>query len=85
MGVGTPEVREELSIFVETQEQLADDFDGENLGIEERRSGCAGSKAPEARDPIIDEAEDGHDEGAKIYEREDILFASVGVGPAERR
>jgi hypothetical protein len=84
VGVVAPEVSEELRVFVEAQE-LADDLDGENLRVEERRGGSAGSEAAEARDPIVDEAEDGHDEGAKIHESEDLLFASVGLGTAERR
>ena len=84
VGVVTPEVRKEFGLFVYPQE-LAYDLDGEDFGVAERRSGPTCSEAPEVLDTIVDEAEDGYDEGAKIHESEDLLFASVGLGTTERR
>jgi hypothetical protein len=83
-GVVPAEVGEELRVLVEPQE-LADDLDGEDLRVGKRGSGSACSEAPEARESVVDEAEDGHDEGAKIHESGDLLFAAVGLGATERR
>jgi hypothetical protein len=68
VGVVAAEVGEELRILVEPQE-LADDLDGEHLGVAQRRGGSAPSEAPEASDTVVYEAEDGHDEGAKIHKK----------------
>ena len=69
VGVVAPEVRKELRVFVYSQE-LADELDGEHFGVEERRGGSARSQSPEVGDTVVDEAKDGHDEGAKIHESE---------------
>ena len=34
---------------------------------------------------VVDEAEDGHDEGVKIHWERDLLFASIGLGTTERK
>ncbi len=84
VGVVAPEVLKEFRVFVESQE-LTDDLDGEHFRVAQRWGGSPSSQAPEASDAVVDEAEDGHDEGAKIHESEDLLLASVGLGATERR
>jgi len=67
LAVVPPE--EEVDGFVGVYaEKLADDLDGEDLGVGELRSGAAPTDTP-AFDSVVDEAEDGHDEGAKIHEK----------------
>ncbi len=84
VGVVAPEVRKELRILVEPQE-LADHLDGEDLRVEERRGGSACSEAPEARDPIVYEAEDGDDEGAKIHGKRPPSLRLVWAPPSVGR
>jgi hypothetical protein len=67
MGVVVPKVRKEFRVFIESQE-LADDLDGEHFRVAERWSGSTCSETPEFSDTVVDETEDGHDEGAKIHE-----------------
>ncbi len=57
---------------------------GEDLGAGELggRSTLANAASFE---PVVDEAEDADDEGAKIHESGDLLFASVGLVATERR
>jgi hypothetical protein len=75
VGVVTPEVSKELrGVFVETQE-LADDLDGEDLRVgERRRSGSACSEAPEIHKLVVYKAEDGYDEGALRSKTEDLRY-----------
>ena len=73
VSVVAPEVGKELRIFVEPQE-LTDDLDGEDLRVKERRGGSALSQAPKVSDAVVDEAEDGYDEGVKIHEGGDLLL-----------
>ena len=65
--VVAPEVRKEVCVFVESQE-LTEDLDGvstsESQSAWEFWSACS-SEAPEILEAVVDEAEDGHDEGAK--------------------
>jgi hypothetical protein len=84
VGVVAPEVSEEFGVFVEPQE-LADDLDGEDFRVGERGSGSAGSEVSEVLESVVDEAEDGYDEGAKIHESEDLLLTSAVLGATERR
>ena len=49
-------------------EKLSDDLEGEDLGVGKLRSGTAPSDATPL-ELVIDEAEDGDDEGAKIHQR----------------
>jgi len=74
VGVVTPEVGEELCIFVESQE-LTDDLDGEDFGVAERGGGSACSEASEVGYAVVYKAEDGDDEGVKIHESGDLLVA----------
>src|SRR5829696_8859822 len=74
VGVVTPEVGEELCIFVESQE-LTDDLDGEDFGVAERGGGSACSEASEVCYAVVYKAEDGDDEGVKIHESGDLLVA----------
>ncbi len=84
--IGVVAAKEEADVLVgvEAQELAYDDLDGEDL-----RVGGLGRRAALANatilEPVVDEAEDGHDEGAKIHESEDLLLASVGLGATERR
>jgi hypothetical protein len=84
VGVVATEVRKELRIFIESQE-LSDDLDGEDFRVAECWGGSTCSETPEVLDPVVDEAEDGYDEGAKIHESGDLLLASVGLVATERR
>ena len=68
MSVVAPEVRKEFRIFIESQE-LADDLDGEHFRVAERWGGSACSETPEISDAVVDKAEDGDDEGAKIHKK----------------
>ncbi len=68
VNVVAPEVGEELRILVESQE-LTDDLYGEHFGVAQRWGGSTLSEAPEVSDAVVDEAEDGDDEGVKIHKR----------------
>jgi hypothetical protein len=68
VGVVAAEVGKELRVFVYPQE-LTDNLDGEHFGVAERGSWSACPETPEFSDTVVDEAEDGNDEGAKIHER----------------
>jgi hypothetical protein len=68
VGVVASEVRKEFRVFIEPQE-LTDDLDSEYFAVAESRSGSAYSEAPELSDAVVYEAEDGHDEGAKIHKK----------------
>ena len=81
MGVVAPEVLGEFSVFIDPQE-LADDLDGNDLRVEERRVGPAPSEAPEVRDPVVDEAKDGYDEGAKIQQKTSATSGAIGLIPS---
>ncbi len=84
VGVVAPEVRKELCIFVKPQE-LADDLDGEDFRVEERRSRSAPSEASEILESVVYEAEDDNDEGAKIHERRPPLRRWVWSLPSVGR
>jgi hypothetical protein len=73
------EVAVDALVGVESQE-LSDDLYGENLRVGGLRGGAA--LAPECRvfEPVVDEAEDSHDEGAKILGRRPPLRCSVLLG-----
>jgi hypothetical protein len=78
-----PEVAKDSLVGVHTEE-LSDDLNGEDLGVGELGSWAALSNTA-TLEPVVDEAQDGNDEGAKIHEREDLLYASVGLVATERR
>ena len=80
VGVVTPEVGEELCIFVESQE-LTDDLDGDDFGVAERWGGSVCSEASEVGYAVIYKAKDGDDEGVKIQESGDLLVGLVGLAP----
>jgi hypothetical protein len=85
VGVVAPEVRKELRIFVEPQE-LADDLYGDDLGVKERWGGSALSEAPEILESVVDEAEDGYDEGgAKIHKKTSATSGAIGLTPSVGR
>ena len=68
VGVVAAEVQKECPIFIESQE-LTNYLDGEHFRVRKRRSRFARSETPEVSDAVVDEAEDGNDEGAKIHKR----------------
>jgi hypothetical protein len=84
VGVVATEVRKELRIFIESQE-LSDDLDGEDFRVAERWCGSTCSETAEVLDPVVDEAEDGDDEGAKIHERRPPIRRSVWSLPSVGR
>jgi len=84
VSVVAPEIRKELGVFVEPQ-KLTDDLDGEHFRVAERRGRSTGSETPELGDAIVDEAEDGHDEGAKIHERKSSFYSRRIGAPSRVR
>src|SRR5215211_4256089 len=64
-------------------EELSDDLDGQDLCVAELGGRPALADAP-SLEPIVDEAEDGHDEGAKIHKKK-TSFTPVGLVATERR
>src|SRR5215207_2104401 len=84
LPVVTPEVGEEVLLGVDA-EKLADDLDGQDLRVGKLRVGTALTQLGFSFEPVVNEAEDGDDESAKIHESEDLLLASVGLGATERR
>jgi hypothetical protein len=64
-------------------EELSDDLYGEDLHVRKFGQGTTRSEAS-VFDPVVDETEDGHDEGAKIHRKRPPL-ASIGLGTTERR
>jgi hypothetical protein len=79
VGVVAPEVGKELRIFIEPQE-FANDLDGDDFGVAKRGGGSTLSEAPEVSDAVVDEAEDGYDEGVKIHKRRPPLRLSGAIG-----
>jgi hypothetical protein len=74
---------EEVNAFVGVEaEELADDLHGQDFGVGELRSGPATSDASPL-EMVVHEAEDGHDEGAKLQEK--TSFTPVGLVATERR
>ena len=67
--LGVVPLEEEADALVGVEpEELSDDLDGEDLGVGELGGRPALADAA-SLEPIVYEAEDGHDEGAKIQER----------------
>jgi len=80
----TPEVGEEDLLGVDAEE-LADDLDAQDLGVGELRLRAALAQLGFSFEPVVDEAENGDDEGAKIHESGDLLRASAGLDATERK
>jgi hypothetical protein len=76
LGVMSEEEMDTL-VGVEAKE-LAYDLYGEYLGIRKLRSGTALADATPF-EPVVDKAEDGHDEGAKIHKKTSVM-CSVLLG-----
>jgi hypothetical protein len=75
---------EEVDALVGVEaEELSDYLDGEDFRVGElgRRTALANATIFE---PIVDEAEDGHDEGAKIHKKASIPFGAIGLTPSVR-
>ena len=84
VSVVTPEVAEELRIFVYPQ-KLADELDGKDFRVREHGSGSACSEAPEIHESVVDEAEDGYDEGAKIQKKTSSTSGAIRTTPSVGR
>jgi len=83
LAVMLPEVPKDRLVGVHAQE-LSNDLDGDGLRVRKlrRRAALANTAALE---PIVDEAEDGNDEGAKIHERRSPLRRLVWSLPSVGR
>jgi hypothetical protein len=78
-------LEEEADAFVGVHaEELSDDLDGKDLGIGELRGRAALADAV-SLEPVVDEAEDGNDESAKIHERRPPLGRLVWSLPSVGR
>jgi hypothetical protein len=84
MGVVAPKVRNEFCIFIESQ-KLANDLYGENFRVAERWSGSTCSETTEFSDAVVDETENGHDEGAKIHKKKTSAMSGAIWVNTERR
>jgi len=71
LSVVSAEEEMDTLVGVEVKE-LADDLYDEDLRIRKLRSGTALADAT-SFEPIVDKAEDGHDEGAKIHKKKTSL------------
>jgi hypothetical protein len=76
------EVAVERLVGVETQ-KLSDNLDCEDLGVRKLWGGTTLTDTP-SFEPIVHQAEDGYDEGAKIH-FEKTSFTPVGLVATERR
>jgi hypothetical protein len=83
LGVVSAEEEEDGLVGVYAEE-LADHFYGENLRVGKFGGGSALADAP-ILDTVVDEAEYGDDEGAKIHERRPPLRWLVWSLPSVRR
>jgi len=78
-----PEVVEDSLVGVDAKE-LPDDFDSEDLSVGELWGGAMRSEGS-VFDLVVDEAEDGYDEGTKIHEKTSCFFGAIGSTPRVRR
>jgi hypothetical protein len=83
LGVVPSKVAVEFLVCVET-EKLAYDLDGEDFGVGKLRGGAALTDTP-SFELIVYQAEDGHNEGAKIHGRRPPLRRLVWLLPSVRR
>ena len=81
MSVVAPKVGKEFCIFIESQ-KLANDLDGDDFRVVESRSRSTCSERPEFSDAVVDETEDGDDEGVKIHQRRPPLRRLVWTLPS---
>ena len=78
--------KEEVDVLVGVEaEELPDDLDGEDLRVGELGGGSAASDAPPFEPVVVDEAEDGDDEGALRSTREDLRPVRCCQADTERR
>ncbi len=76
---------EEVDALVGVEaEELTDDLHGQHFGVGELGGGSAASGAPPL-EVVVHEAEDGHDEGAKIHEKTSFALRSVWSLPSVGR
>src|SRR5215217_3632800 len=80
LGVVSAEEEVDSLVGVEAKE-LPDDLYGEDLRIRKLRSGTALADATPF-ESVVDKAEDGHDEGAKIHEKKSsVMFGAIELTP----
>jgi hypothetical protein len=79
-----PEVSEEFDILVHAEE-LAHDLDGEDFGVGELWGGAALAQWSPVLNSVVYEAEDGHDEGAKIHKKTSATSLWCYWADTERR
>jgi hypothetical protein len=85
LAIVASEVAVERQIGIDAEE-LAYHLDGEDLGVGELRSRTALSDASIFfSKPVVDETEDGNDEGVKIHERRPPSLRSVWAPPSVER
>jgi hypothetical protein len=86
LGVVAAEEEEEVDALVGVYaEELSDDLDGEDLRVGRLRSGTTLADATPFK-AVVHEAEDGHDEGAKIHkEKTSVTFGAIGLTPSVGR
>ena len=83
LAVMTPEVAKDCFVGVHAEE-LSYDLDGEDLRVGELGSWAALANTA-TLEPVVDKAEGGNDEGAKIHERRPPLRRSVWLLPSVGR
>ncbi len=83
LAVMLPEVAKDPFVGIDAEE-LSNDLDGEDLRVGKFGQGTTPSEAS-VFDPVIDEAEDADDEGAKIHRTRPPSFRSVWAPPSVRR
>jgi len=83
--LGVMPAEEEVDVLVGVHpEELSDELNSEHLSIRELGGGSAASEAAPF-EPVVHEAEDGHDEGAKIQEKTSVLFGAIRLTPSVGR
>ncbi len=84
LGVVPSEEEVESLVSVEPQE-LSDDLYGEHLCIGEVWGGAALAQGFPVFELVVNQAEDGRDEGAKIHKKTSVTFGAIGLTPSVGR
>jgi len=86
LGVVAAEEEVDGLVGVYYAEELANDLYGENLRVGKLRSGTALLADAMPFETVVDKAEDGHDEGAKIHKKKtSVMFGVIGLTPSVGR
>lgn len=65
--------------------RIAEDLDGQDLRTGEVRLRTALAQLGFPFEPVVDELENGDDEGAKLQVSRDLLLTSAALGATERK